>query len=195
MLDHAALVAATNLLYWLERGSSVLLALRALSQSPEEPFRGWLLACLREEAGLADGRRVEDVMRQQARGIHQGELMLLADLLAVERRRGSTTESLDELVEQWMARVRADARRRGTISATLLLSRHMIHDLRPRSVAARDHAPRSGGPRGLRAGRGPRGAGGLCAARGPAPTGGDLVNPDVWAGSGAAAWPPAGRRC
>jgi hypothetical protein len=125
-LDHAALVATTNLRYWLERGSSVLLALRELSQSTDEPFRGWLLACLREEAGLTDGRRVEDVLRQRARGIHHVELMLLADLLAVERRRGSTTESLDELVEQWMARIRADARRRGTISGTLLLSRHMI---------------------------------------------------------------------
>lgn len=125
-LDHAALVATTSLRYWLERGSSVLMALRELAQRTDEPFRGWILACLREEAGLTDGQRVEDVMRQRARGIHHVELMLLADLLAVERRRGSTTESLDELVEQWMARVRADARRRGTISGGLMLSRHMI---------------------------------------------------------------------
>lgn len=127
-LDRAALVATTNLTHWLSTGASVLDSLRRLAERTDEPFRGWILACLREEAGLAEDvhMRVEDLMRQRARGIRHVELMLLADLLAVERRRGSTVESLEELVTQWQLRIRADAKRRGTISGGMLLSRHMI---------------------------------------------------------------------
>ena len=127
-LDRAAMVATTNLTYWLSAGSSVLDSLRRLAKRTDQPFRGWILACLREEAGQVEDAhaRVEDIMRQRARGIRHIELMLLADLLAVERRRGSTADSLEELVTQWQLRIRADAKRRGTISGGMLLSRHMI---------------------------------------------------------------------
>lgn len=127
-LDRAAMVATTNLTYWLGTGSSVLDSLRRLAERTDQPFRGWILACLREEAGQVEEAhaRVEDIMRERARGIRHIELMLLADLLAVERRRGSTTDSLEELVTQWQLRIRADAKRRGTISGGMLLSRHMI---------------------------------------------------------------------
>lgn len=125
-LDQTALIATTNLRYWLETGTSVLSALRAIAARTDEPFRGWILSCLRAEAGQVESERVEDVMRARAQGIRHVELMLLADLLAVERRRGPTTDSLDELVDQWLLRIRADATRRGTISGGMLLSRHMI---------------------------------------------------------------------
>lgn len=127
-LDRTALAATSALTHWLEQGAPVLDSLRRLAERTDEPFRSWLADCLRAEAGQADEQceRAEEVLRRRARGIRHIELMLLADLLAVERRRGSAAESLDELLEQWMLRLRADAQRRGTISGGVMLARHMV---------------------------------------------------------------------
>ena len=127
-LDRTALAATSALSHWLEQGGSVLASLRHLKDRTDEPFRSWIAACLAAEGGEGDAshERVETVLRERARGIRHIELMLLADLLAVERRRGSTADSLAELLEQWMLRIRADAQRRGTISGGVMMARHMI---------------------------------------------------------------------
>ena len=126
-LDRAALASTTNLRFWLMRGTSVLEVLRTIAAQTDEPFRSWMRECLAVEATAADGGpRVEDAMHVRAQAIRHVELMLLADLLAVERQRGSTVESLEELVEQWTRRARADAVRRGTLSGGLLLSKNFI---------------------------------------------------------------------
>ena len=126
-LDRAALASTTNLRFWLMRGTSVLEALRHIAAQTDEPFRSWMRDCLADEAAAGDaGARVEDAVRVRAQAIRHVELMLLADLLAAERRRGSTLESLEELVDQWTRRARADAVRRGTLSGGLLLSKNFI---------------------------------------------------------------------
>lgn len=128
-LDRSALAATTNLRFWLKGRVSVLESLRQIVARTDEPFRGWLQGCLADEAaGALTGTtvRVEDAMRARARAIRHVELMLLADLLAAERSRGSTADSLGDLVDQWTARARADAVRRGQLSMGLMLSRNMI---------------------------------------------------------------------
>jgi hypothetical protein len=129
-LDRAALAATTNLRFWLRGQRSVLESLRTIVTRTDEPFRSWLQACLADEAASAlvgtTGVRVEDSMRIRARAIRHVELMLLADLLAAERQSGPTAESLGDLVDQWTARARADAVRRGQLSMGLMLSRNMI---------------------------------------------------------------------
>ena len=126
-LDRAALASATNLRFWLVRGTSVLEALRSITAQTDEPFRSWMRDCLAAEATASDaGGRVEQAMRLRAQAIRHVELMLLADLLAAERQRGSTVDSLEDLVDQWTRRARADAVRLGKLSMGLMLSKNVI---------------------------------------------------------------------
>lgn len=122
-LDLSAFAAINTLSFFLARHQSVLESLRKIIPDSDEPFRSWSGKLLTAEA---TGIPIEVSLKQSAEKIKHIELGLIADILAVERRKGGTAPMVARSVELWSHRLRADGMRRGRLQATAMISRGIM---------------------------------------------------------------------
>lgn len=118
-LDQQAYAAAHVLRLALDRGTPVRDAWRALATRGAPVFTAWAQPLA---SGEATGDPLEGRLKAAAQAIAHVELAVLADILAAERTTGQAAPLLDPLLTWWGQRLEADARRRGMLAGTFLLS-------------------------------------------------------------------------
>lgn len=123
-LDEEALSACTSVWFALQEHRPVLPVWQHLYDAHDGLLHRVLAPCLAwEYEGLAP---FEQTLKRLSHTIRHIELQLVADILATERLRGNTAPLLDTTLHLWHQRLEADARRRGQVAMTTLLSRYLL---------------------------------------------------------------------
>lgn len=111
--DQDAYALANTLRYVLPVAGHPVAALRELTPTLGEPLRGWMAAVLAAEAA---GGSAETALADLAARLGHTELGLLADILRADRHEKPTGDLLEELLDAWTDRMRADEQRRAKLA-------------------------------------------------------------------------------